>query len=91
MSLHNEINVLKVADHPNMVKLYEVFEDEKGLHMAMEFLAGGELFDRIQKRGHFPEREAADIMFKLLHAINHMHSMNICHRDLKAENIMFDT
>lgn len=57
----------------------------------MEYCAGGELYDRIARRKRLPERDAAIILYKLLHAISHMHSMKICHRDIKAENILFES
>jgi calcium-dependent protein kinase len=57
----------------------------------MEFCSGGELYDRLEKKGKFSEREAANVMFKLFDAIRHMHRLNISHRDLKPENCLFDT
>jgi calcium-dependent protein kinase len=57
----------------------------------MEYCSGGELFDRIQKKGRYSEKEAAYLMHKLLHAINHLHVSSISHRDLKPENCLFDT
>ena len=57
----------------------------------MEHCAGGELYDRLEKKGKFSEKEAADVMYKLLDAIHHMHNSNISHRDLKPENCLFET
>mmetsp|Transcript_6866 Transcript_6866/g.871 ORF Transcript_6866/g.871 Transcript_6866/m.871 type:complete len:110 (+) Transcript_6866:342-671(+) len=59
--------------------------------MVMELCTGGELFDKVIKKVHFTEKEAAEILYKLLHATNHLHSVNICHRDLKPENCLFDS
>ena len=55
----------------------------------MEYCPGGELFDKISERNKFTEREAAHIMYDLLKAINHCHSLKIAHRDIKPENIMY--
>ena len=68
-----------------------MFQDEKYIHIVMEFCSGGELFDRLEKKGRYSEKEAATLMYKLFHAINHMHGSNISHRDLKPENCLFDT
>lgn len=57
----------------------------------MEMCSGGELYDRIEKKGKFSEKESAFLMYKLFHAINHLHISNIAHRDLKPENCLFDT
>ena len=90
-NLQRELTILKSVDHPNIIKLYEVFQDEKYIHIVMEFCSGGELFDRLEKKGRYSEKEAANLMYKLFHAINHMHTSNISHRDLKPENCLFDT
>lgn len=55
----------------------------------MEYCSGGELFERIIKKEHFTEKEAASIMYKLFHAVNYLHNINICHRDIKPENCLF--
>lgn len=76
-------------DHPNIIRLFEVFEDEKDLYLVMELCTGGELFDRIIKFGHFSERYAASIMKQILSAISYCHSNNVMHRDLKPENVLY--
>jgi len=60
--LFNEINILKGIDHPNIIKMYEFFEDEKRFYLVTEICKGGELFDEILKRGKFSERDAAVLM-----------------------------
>lgn len=62
MSLLNEINTLKSFDHPNIVKIYEYFEDEKRFYIVTEHIQGGELFDEIISRGKFDEKSAALLM-----------------------------
>jgi len=88
-----EINLMIQMDHPNVIKLYEVFEDKRYIYLIMEECSGGELFDRIyeriEKEKLFTEREAAKIFKQLMNAICHCHSNNICHRDLKPENLLF--
>jgi len=60
--LFNEINILRELDHPNIVKMYEFFEDEKRYYIVTEICKGGELFDEIIARGKFTERDAAILM-----------------------------
>ena len=88
--LKRELQYLKVLDHPNVVKIYEVFEDSKNVSIVMDYFSGGELFDRLEKKGRFPEPEAAVLMYSLFHSISHMHTKGISHRDLKPENFLFE-
>lgn len=76
-------------DHPNIIRLFEVFEDEKDLYLVMELCTGGELFDRIIKSGHFSERYAASIMKQILSAVAYCHKNDVMHRDLKPENVLY--
>jgi len=61
-NLNNEIKILKILDHPNIVKLYEIYQDQKNIYLITEYLEGGELFDLILKTKHFNENIAAKIM-----------------------------
>jgi len=91
----NEINVLSKVDHPNIIRLYEIFEDERYISLIMEFCQGGELFQKIndlaEKDQSFSEKEAVKIFKQLMSAVSYCHSQGICHRDLKPENILFLT
>ncbi len=87
--LESEINILKELDHPNIVRFYETYIDYKYIHIVMQLCTGGELFDRIVKLEKFSEKDAADLMKKILSAVQHLHEHNICHRDLKPENFLF--
>ena len=86
-----EIQVLAKLDHPNIVKYYETYDDDKYFHVVMELCEGGELFERIVAKKRLDEKDAAEILFKLTHAISHCHSRGIVHRDIKAENVLFET
>eukprot|EP00928_Gymnodinium_smaydae_P018455 TRINITY_DN17022_c0_g1_i2.p1 TRINITY_DN17022_c0_g1~~TRINITY_DN17022_c0_g1_i2.p1 ORF type:complete len:506 (+),score=149.06 TRINITY_DN17022_c0_g1_i2:127-1644(+) len=86
-----EISIMKMMDHPNIIKLYETFEDRKYIYLVMELCTGGELFDRIIDAGHFSELQAAVIMQQIIRAIYYMHENHVCHRDLKPENFIFMT
>lgn len=85
-----EVEILTKLDHPNIVKYYETYQDDKYLYLVMEYCPGGELFDKIvsMKDQTFGEVEACHIMQKLLSAINHCHYKAVVHRDIKPENIM---
>ena len=86
-----EMQSLKMLDHPNIVKVYELFEDPKNLSIVMDYFSGGELFDRMEKKGHYQEPAAAILMYSLFHSISHMHRKGIAHRDLKPENFLFES
>ncbi|CAE8623275.1 unnamed protein product [Polarella glacialis] len=84
-----EIDLMKLLDHPNIIKLYETFEDRKNIYLVMELCTGGELFDRIIELQSFTEVQAAIVMKQILGGISYMHASKICHRDLKPENFLF--
>ncbi|CAD8140614.1 unnamed protein product [Paramecium pentaurelia] len=87
--LFSEMNILKNLDHPHIVKLFELFQDENNYYLVTEYLSGGELFDRIKKMSSFSESIAADYIRQILLATVHCHEQQIVHRDLKPENIIF--
>ena len=93
IKFRNEINVLSKMDHPNIIRLFEIFEDDRHISLIMEHCTGGELFKRILQRAEqdqaFTEKEAAVIFKQLMSAVSYCHSQGICHRDLKPENILF--
>jgi len=95
--LKREIEILKEVDHPNIIKLISVHEDQKYIHLITELCTGGELFDRIiaktqSEEGHFSERDAANLVWCILDAIHYCHEVQqIVHRDLKPENFLFLT
>ena len=87
--LVREVEIMLKLDHPNIIKLQEVFEDETEIHLVMDLCTGGELFDRITARGHFSEADAKGIMKTILGALEYCHEQHVCHRDLKPENFLF--
>ena len=84
-----EIEILKHLDHPNIVKIYEFFEDDNFMYIVMELISGGELFELISNDHHFNEKKAATIFKSIIESVNYLHKKNIVHRDLKPENILF--
>lgn len=83
-----EVKVLKGLHHRNIMQLHDFFEEPDEYYMILEYLKGGELFDRIVKKTSYNELEARDIVFILLQAIKYLHEKNIVHRDLKPENLL---
>ena len=91
-SLKSEIQILIKLDHPNIIKLYEIYENDNYIYLVMELCTGGELFDRIiqktEQGKQFTEKEVANIFQQMMSAINYCHSNKIVHRDLKPENLL---
>jgi calcium-dependent protein kinase len=86
----NEISILRMMDHPNIVKLHEFYEDEVSFYIVTEFVPGGELFDYIVNSGSISEVIAAQFMQQILSAVAYCHDNNIIHRDIKPENLLLD-
>jgi calcium-dependent protein kinase len=78
------------SPHPNIVQVYEMYQDTTYCWLVMERCRGGELFDAIEARGKFSERQAQQIIHAILDSVRHMHARGIVHRDLKPENILID-
>lgn len=87
--MKRELEILRTLDHPNIVKFYETYQDDKFFHLVMEYCSGGELLERIVEDGQLREGEAAIIMRKTFSAVKYLHDKGICHRDLKPENFLF--
>ncbi|GAB9465425.1 Camk/camk1 protein kinase [Globisporangium polare] len=87
-ALTTEVAILKQMNHPNIMILHDFFAEEKYYYLVTEFMAGGELFDRIVEKSYYSEREARDLVKLLLEAIKYCHDSDIVHRDLKPENLL---
>jgi serine/threonine protein kinase len=79
---------MRRLDHESIIKLYEVYESDNYIYLVVELLHGGELFERIVKKGQYGERDACVLMKKLLSSLNYMHAKGIMHRDIKPENLI---
>ena len=84
-----EIDILKIAQHPNIIKLYDVFENEHHIYIIMEYCSGGDLLSYFESHNYvLPESKVCEIIHKLSMAVYYLHSYGIVHRDLKPENIL---
>jgi len=88
--VRREVDILRRLDHPNIVRLYDAFEDEATIYLVLEICEGGDLLERVTvARERLPEREAAVLLSQMLGAIQHLYLRGIVHRDLKPENFLF--
>ncbi|KAB5543975.1 hypothetical protein DKX38_012087 [Salix brachista] len=88
--VRREISIMHhLAGHPNVISIKGAYEDAVAVHVVMELCAGGELFDRIIKRGHYTERKAAELTRTIVGVVEACHSLGVMHRDLKPENFLF--
>ncbi|CAD8061124.1 unnamed protein product [Paramecium sonneborni] len=88
-AMFSEVSLLKNMDHPNIVKLYELYQDSQNYYLVTEYLNGGELLDKLNVEKTFNEKIAAEYMKQVLQALAYCHAQNIIHRDMKPANIMF--
>ena len=88
--LINEINILAKIDHPNIMKIFEHYEDELNYYIISELCSGGELYEKIVKLKCFNEYMATSIMKQLLSAVYYLHLNKVVHRDIKPENILVE-
>ncbi|CAM9183967.1 unnamed protein product, partial [Ectocarpus fasciculatus] len=86
--LRREVEILRTINSPYVTQCYDFFEDDAQFHVVLEYLAGGELFDRIVKKSVYNEGEARDLVCRLLMAVKSCHDQHVVHRDLKPENLL---
>uniref|UniRef100_A0A7S4VR08 Calmodulin n=4 Tax=Ditylum brightwellii TaxID=49249 RepID=A0A7S4VR08_9STRA len=89
--LREEIYIMCQLDHPNIVRLEEVYESEMEIYLVQELCLGGELFDRLDEQPdyHYTEAQCARLVKQMLGAVRYIHEKGIIHRDLKLENFLF--
>ncbi|XP_034486505.1 serine/threonine-protein kinase par-1 isoform X2 [Drosophila innubila] len=88
--IRREVQIMSSVQHPNIIHIYEVFENREKMVLVMEFAAGGELYDYLSERKVLNEVEARRIFRQVATAVYYCHKHKICHRDLKLENILLD-
>eukprot|EP00929_Paragymnodinium_shiwhaense_P079436 TRINITY_DN41348_c0_g1_i1.p1 TRINITY_DN41348_c0_g1~~TRINITY_DN41348_c0_g1_i1.p1 ORF type:complete len:627 (+),score=135.61 TRINITY_DN41348_c0_g1_i1:116-1996(+) len=88
--IQREAAVLRNLDHPNIIKLYEIFETKQRMHLVMELCDGGDLISYAKaSKKPIPEAEIASIFWQMLSAVQHMHARGYVHRDVKPEHFLF--
>lgn len=85
-----EILIMKRINHPNIVKLIDVYQTKTKLYLVMELVTGGELFEKIAQEGKLSEDQSRRYFQQLIDAVEYMHNIGVCHRDLKPENMLID-
>ncbi|KAL2474984.1 CBL-interacting serine/threonine-protein kinase 23 [Abeliophyllum distichum] len=88
--IKREISTMKLIRHPNVIRMYEVMASRTKIYIVMEFVTGGELFDKIATRGKLKEDEVRKYFQQLINAVDYCHSRGVYHRDLKPENLLLD-
>jgi len=93
LQLMEEIEVMCELDHPNAIRLEEIYESDSIIYLVQELCHGGELFDGldIQEDYHYSEDDARELVKQILSAVSYLHSQGVVHRDLKLENFLFTT
>uniref|UniRef100_A0A8C4ZH09 Serine/threonine-protein kinase BRSK2-like n=1 Tax=Gadus morhua TaxID=8049 RepID=A0A8C4ZH09_GADMO len=90
MKVEREIAILKLIEHPHVLKLHDVYENNRYLYLVLEHVSGGELFDYLVKKGRLTPKEARRFFRQIISALDFCHNHSICHRDLKPENLLLD-
>ncbi|GAW03545.1 CAMK CAMKL GIN4 protein kinase [Lentinula edodes] len=91
LGIEREITMMKLMNHPNILRIYDVYEGPKELFLVLEYVEGGELFDYLVNRGRLPEPDAICFFKQIIYGLNYAHTFSIIHRDLKPENILISS
>ncbi|XVE77329.1 hypothetical protein DITRI_Ditri13aG0053800 [Diplodiscus trichospermus] len=89
--IKREISTTKFLKHPNVIKVFEVMASKTKIYIVMEFVDGGELFDKVAMGRRLEEDEARSYFHQLINAVDYCHSRGVYHRDLKPENLLLDS
>ncbi|KAG1676686.1 Serine/threonine-protein kinase BRSK2 [Nymphon striatum] len=89
--VEREIAIMKLIEHPHVLRLYDVYENKKYLYLILEHVSGGELFDYLVRKGRLTPKEARKFFRQIISALDFCHSHSVCHRDLKPENLLLDS
>lgn len=89
-NLKQEISILMMIDHPNVVQLHEVLASKTKIYLVLEYVKGGELWDYIRKKSKLQEEEARFFFRQIIRTLNYCKTKNVAHRDIKPENILID-
>eukprot|EP00800_Vazella_pourtalesii_P011620 TRINITY_DN2796_c0_g1_i1.p1 TRINITY_DN2796_c0_g1~~TRINITY_DN2796_c0_g1_i1.p1 ORF type:complete len:661 (-),score=92.55 TRINITY_DN2796_c0_g1_i1:803-2785(-) len=90
LKVEREIAIMKLIEHPHVLRLFDVYENKKHLYLVLEYVSGGELFDYLVKKGKLSENEARKFFRQIISAMDFCHAHSVCHRDLKPENLLLD-
>ncbi|KAM0260620.1 hypothetical protein ACHAQJ_002683 [Trichoderma viride] len=88
VAIEREVAILKLIEHPNIMKLYDIWENRSEIYLILEYIDQGDLFTFINSKGRLSEEVAIYFFRQMISAIAYCHSFNVCHRDLKPENIL---
>ncbi len=86
-----EVNIMMKITHPNIVNTHDIFENVSHLHLVIEYMQGGELFDIIADQGHLSEQRASQVLRDIITAVDYLHTLGVVHCDIKPENILCKT
>jgi serine/threonine protein kinase len=89
--VHSEIKITELVSHPRIARTYEAVETPKRMHLIMECLEGGNLCSYVKAKKRLSEHESRHIFFQLMQAVEYLHSLHVTHRDIKLENVLFDS
>uniref|UniRef100_A0A672RYA8 non-specific serine/threonine protein kinase n=1 Tax=Sinocyclocheilus grahami TaxID=75366 RepID=A0A672RYA8_SINGR len=88
--IYREVQIMKLLNHPHIIKLYQVMETKDMLYIVTEYAKNGEMFDYLTSNGRMSENEARKKFWQILTAVDYCHRHHIVHRDLKTENLLLD-